>query len=61
MRDVKCCHLFSRAHTTRTDFNTLIVYRKGDIVMDPMNSRDILPKMFQGWGGVGWVMVGWVM
>ena len=44
----------------------LIVYRKGDIVMDPMNSRDVLPKNVQGvgWGGscrvgVGWVMQGW--
>ena len=35
--------------------------------MDPMNSRDILPKYvpevgWVGWGsnaGVGWVMVGW--
>ena len=29
--------------------------------MDPMNSRDVLPKNVPGvgWGGVGWVMVGW--
>ena len=27
--------------------------------MDPMNSRDVLPKMFQGWGRVGHVGVGW--
>ena len=34
--------------------------------MDPMNSRDVFPKMFQGWGGVGRGVscrggVGWVM
>ena len=40
--------------------------QKGDIVMDPMNSRVVLPKNVPGvgWGGscrgsVGWVMVGW--
>ena len=44
----------------------LIVYRKGDIVTEPMNSRDVLPKNVPGvgWGGVGgvgwWVMVGGV-
>ena len=29
--------------------------------MDPMNSRDVLPKNVPGvwWGRVGWVMVGW--
>ena len=44
----------------------IFVYRKGDIVIDPMNSRDVLPKNVPGirWGGscrggVGWVMVGW--
>ena len=38
----------------------IIVYRKGDIVMEPMNSRDVLPKNVPGvgWGGVGWG-VGW--
>ena len=25
----------------------------------PMKSRDVLPKMFQWWGGVGCVMQGW--
>ena len=37
------------------------VYRKGDIVMEPMNSRDVLPKNVPGvgWGGVGWGGVGW--
>ena len=36
----------------------IFVYRKGDIVMEPMNSRDVLPKNVPGvgWGGVGWVM-----
>ena len=29
-----------------------IVYQKGDLVKDPMKSIDILPKMFQEWGGV---------
>ena len=37
--------------------------------MEPMISRDALPKMFQGWVGwggvghvgVGWGGVGWVM
>ena len=31
---------------------------KGDIVMEPMNSRDVLPKNVPGvgWGGMGWVM-----
>ena len=48
---------------------SFIVYRKGDIVMDPMNSKDVLPKNVPGvglvmWGGscrggVGWVKVGW--
>ena len=42
----------------------IIVYRKVDIVMEPMNSRDVLPKNVPGvgWGGGG-VMgrggVGW--
>ena len=46
-----------------------IVYRKGDIVMEPMISRDVLPKNVPGvewgcvggvgWGGVGHVGVGW--
>ena len=31
-----------------------IVYQKGDIVMEPMNSRDVLPKNVPGWGGVWW-------
>ena len=39
----------------------IIVYRKGDIVMEPMISRDVLPKNVPGWGGVGWGGVGWVM
>ena len=48
----------------------MIVYRKGDIVMEPMNSRDVLPKNVPGvgwgWGGVdgggvGHVGVGWAM
>ena len=40
---------------------TLVVYRKGDIVVEPMNSRDVLPKNVPGvgWGGVGWGGVGW--
>ena len=32
--------------------------------MDPMNSRDVLPKNVPGWGGVGWggsCRDGWVM
>ena len=35
---------------------------KGDIVMDPMNSRDVLPKNVPGmwWGGVVHAGVGWV-
>ena len=41
----------------------VIVYRKGDIVMEPLNSRDVLPKNVPevGWGGggVGHVGVGW--
>ena len=37
----------------------LIVYRKGDIVMEPMNSRDVLPKNVPGVGW-GWVGVGGV-
>ena len=43
-----------------------IVYQKGDIVMDPMNSRDVLPKNVPGvgWGGScrggeEWVRQGW--
>ena len=40
-----------------------IVYRKGDIVMEPMNSRDVLPKNVPGvgWGGSCRGGVGWVM
>ena len=38
----------------------IFVYQKGDLVKHPMKSRDVLPKMFQGWGGVGLVGVGWV-
>ena len=43
------------------EFPCLIVYRKGDIVMEPMNSRDVLPKNVPGvgWGRVGHVGVGW--
>ena len=39
----------------------LIVYRKGDIVMEPMNSRDVLPKNVPGvgWGWGGSCRVGW--
>ena len=47
---------------------SLFVYRKGDIVKQPMKSRDVLPKNVPGvgWGGscrdrVGWGGVGWVM
>ena len=42
---------------------SFIVYRKGDIVKQPMKSRDVLPKNVPGvgWGGVGWVTrVRWV-
>ena len=27
----------------------------------PMNSRDVMSKMFQGWGGLGYAGVGWVL
>ena len=44
----------------------LIVYQKGDLVKQPMKSRDVLPKNVPGvgWGvscrgGVGYVMQGW--
>ena len=42
------------------DFRISIVYRKGDIVMEPMNSRDVLPKNVPGvgWGGGGVSHVG---
>ena len=35
----------------------LVVYRKEDSVIHPMDSRDVVPNMFQGCGGharVGW-------
>ena len=36
----------------------LIVYRKGDIVKQPMKKDSFVPKNVPGvgWGGVGWVM-----
>ena len=34
---------------------------KGRLVMDPMNSRDVLPKNVPGVGGMGHAGVGWVM
>ena len=42
-------------------FLKIFVYRKGDIVKQPMKSRDVLPKNVPGvgWGGVGHVGVGW--
>ena len=42
---------------------TLFVYRKGDIVKQPMKKGSFVPKNVPGvgWGGVGWGGVGWVM
>ena len=45
---------------------TVIVYREGDIVKQPMKKGSFVPKNVPGvgWGGVGWVGhegVGWVM
>ena len=49
----------------------IFLYRNGDIVKDPMNSRDVVPKnaprvvwVIQVWGevghaGLGWLMQGW--
>ena len=31
----------------------IFVYRKGDIVKQPMKKAPLCPKMYQGWGGVG--------
>ena len=51
------------------------MYQKGDLVKQPVKSRDVLPEkcsrggvgyvmqgwgwVIQGWGGVGYVMQGW--
>ena len=42
---------------------SFIVYRKRDIVVEPMNSRDVLPKNVPGvgWGGSCRDGVGWVI
>ena len=40
---------------------SLIVFQNGDIVKQPMKKDSYVPKMYQGWGGVGHVEVGWVM
>ena len=42
----------------RPDF---FVYQKGDIVKDPTKSISFVPKLFQGWGGVGYEGVVWVI
>ena len=53
--------------TTNVHVNTLIVYRKGDIVKQPMKKGSFVPKNVPGvgwgvgWGVVGHVGVGWVM
>ena len=41
--------------------NPMIVYRKGDIVKQPMKKGSFVPKNVPGvgWGGVGHVGVGW--
>ena len=39
-------------------FPSLIVYREGDLVKQPMKKGSFVPKMYQGWGGVGWGGVG---
>ena len=45
------------------DRNYIFVYRKGDIVKQPMKKDSFVPKDVPGvggWGGVGWVChVGW--
>ena len=55
--------LVMKAYITLEAERMLIVYRKGDLVKDPMKSRDVVPKMF--WAGLGHkihrVGVGWVM
>ena len=40
-------------HFPSSSSKQIIVYRKGDMVIDPMNSRDVLPKnvLYVGWGG----------
>ena len=38
--------------------NPFVVYQKGDIVKQPMKSRDVLPKNIPGVGWGGWVMWG---
>ena len=47
-----------RRKSKKSKKNGFIVYRKGDIVREPMISRDVLPKNVPGvgCGGVGWVM-----
>ena len=42
-------------------YQTIFVYQKGDLVKQPMKSRDVLPKNVPGvgGGGVGCVMQGW--
>ena len=56
----RACNRHTTCQILSSQFVNFIVYRKGDIVMEPMNSRDVLPKNVPGvgWGGGG---VGWVM
>ena len=50
---------FTVLHSTHCLSMYIVVYRKGDIVMEPMNSRDVLPKNVPGVGeGVCHVGVG---
>ena len=46
-------YLFSHSH--------IFVYRKGDIVKQPMKKDSFVPKNVPGvgWGGVGWGGSGW--
>ena len=41
---------FCRTDAKGKELTRIIVYRKEDIVMDPMNSRDVLPKNVPGVG-----------
>ena len=41
--------------------NSIFVYQKGDLVKDPMKSRDVVPINVPGMGSGGSLGVGWAI
>ena len=65
---VREVHNFTRFDTPNVSRNCWLSYQKGDLVKQPVKSRDVLPKSVPGvgWGmscrgGVGHTGVGWGM